>query len=440
MRREIFAAATSVLIFLLPFVSSLGSVITVGPLAVARPFAAVLVLCALAAATRWTRIASAVVGVAAVWLLVGIANLRSTENLNEWLSVALGMATALACVLYVSDRRSLRVLTRGWLVAWVLAVLPAGYEVVSGNHLPNYLEGSPDWVRQASEDAASYFVNPNAFAYFLAAAMVFVALGARYESGWLRVLSLAAVALTPPVVYVSGSRIITAVSLVIMLWAFWDVAWVPRIRRAILAIGGLLAGAASVLLASSPSAQLAIEDQLTGSGIERLNLYRNAIWMFLDSGGLGVGPGRFPSIMLGRWAPYDTGEAINPHSGVFEVLSQYGLVVGVLLGAGLVAVAAMGLPGFLRPFADPVQRFAHQTLLVTAVVMPLTSFGNSTFLPSPIPWVQVGTLLALIELLRLERAAPAPEWLVRTQPALPPRLRQLRRVLRRADAEKAARG
>ena len=28
----------------------------------------------------------------------------------------------------------------------------------------------------------------------------------------------------------------------------------------------------------------------------------------------------------------------------------------------------------------------HQVLLVTAVTMPLTSFGNSTFLPSPIPW------------------------------------------------------
>ncbi len=414
-RRQVFGAITAVLIFLLPVVSSMGSLVTVGPLALARPLAAVLVVTALLSLERWTRLASWILGLAIIWLGLGILGLRSTENANEWLSVALGMATILACVVYVRDRGTLRLMTRSWLFAWAVAALPGFWEIASGNHLPNYLEGSDGWVREASTDIASFLVNPNAFAYFLAASMVFVALGLRLEIGPLRGLNLAALLLTPVLAFFAGARTIMAVSAVILLWAVWDRGWFRRFHGWLVPLGGLGSTLAVLAVALSPSAQAALADQIAGSGIERFNLYRNGWWMFVTTGGVGVGPGRFEDTIAGRWAPYDTGSAVNPHSGVFEILSQYGLVVAALIGAGLLSVAVIGSRGFLRSFPDAEERFMHQVLLVTAVTMPLTSFGNSTFLPSPIPWAETGMLLAVLAVIQLTGRGPEPDWLARTQ-------------------------
>jgi len=58
-----------------------------------------------------------------------------------------GSYAVLAFVLYPWTRERLRLLGRAWLFAWFVAVIPAIYEIVSGNHLPNYLSSSPDWVR-----------------------------------------------------------------------------------------------------------------------------------------------------------------------------------------------------------------------------------------------------------------------------------------------------
>ena len=102
--------------------------------------------------------------------------------------------------------------------AWIVAVIPAIYEIVSGKHLPNYLSSSPGWVRESSDDIASYFVNPNPFAYFLCAAMAVFIMASRLEKRWVRNVMLVCCALSPVIIYPTNSRLVLAVSLVMLVW------------------------------------------------------------------------------------------------------------------------------------------------------------------------------------------------------------------------------
>lgn len=416
------------LLFLMPVVASLGSVVSIGGFAAARPLAAVLVVVTFLVTPRWNRVSIWIVVLIVCWLVWGLVMPHGTDAFKRLLSIALSLASVLAFVLYPWTRERLRLLGRAWLFAWIVAVIPAIYEIVSGKHLPNYLSSSPGWVRESSDDIASYFVNPNPFAYFLCAAMAVFIMASRLEKRWVRNVMLVCCALSPVIIYPTNSRLVLAVSLVMLVWMVATREVVRPRLKLLTAVSVTLVMVAFVVLISSPAIMNRIFNSFEGSGSDRLKLYMNAIWMFLSTFGLGIGPGMFENTMRRNRVPYITHEAVNPHSGVFEILSQYGFLIAALVGAALIAVAWRGMRGLGRIDEAPEYRMIRQGVVITAIMIPVLSFGDSTFLDSPIAWIQVATLLGFYCAYR-QIARPVPKWARDGDPEVPERFRVVRRTL-----------
>ena len=427
-QRRSLQGFTSVLLFLMPVVASLGSVVSIGGFAAARPLAAVLVVVTFLVTPRWNRVSIWIVVLIVCWLVWGLVMPHGPDALKRLLSIALSLASVLAFVLYPWTRDRLRLLGRAWLFAWIVAVIPAIYEIVSGKHLPNYLSSSPGWVRESSGDIASYFVNPNPFAYFLCAAMAVFIMASRLEKRWVRNVMLVCCALSPVIIYPTNSRLVLAVSLVMLVWMVATREVVRPRLKLLTAVSVTLAVVAFVVLISSPAIMNRIFNSFEGSGSDRLKLYMNAIWMFLSTFGLGIGPGMFENTMRRNRVPYITHEAVNPHSGVFEILSQYGFLIAALVGAALIAVAWRGMRGIGRIDEAPEYRMIRQGVVITAIMIPVLSFGDSTFLDSPIAWIQVATLLGFYCAYR-QIARPVPKWARDGDPEVPERFRVVRRTL-----------
>jgi len=417
-----------VLLFLMPVVASLGSVVSIGGFAAARPPGPVLVVVTFLVTPRWNRVSIWIVVLIVCWLVWGLVMPHGPDALKRLLSIALSLASVLAFVLYPWTRDRLRLLGRAWLFAWIVAVIPAIYEIVSGKHLPNYLSSSPGWVRESSGDIASYFVNPNPFAYFLCAAMAVFIMASRLEKRWVRNVMLVCCALSPVIIYPTNSRLVLAVSLVMLVWMVATREVVRPRLKLLTAVSVTLAVVAFVVLISSPAIMNRIFNSFEGSGSDRLKLYMNAIWMFLSTFGLGIGPGMFEDTMRRNRVPYITHEAVNPHSGVFEILSQYGFLIAALVGAALIAVAWRGMRGIGRIDEAPEYRMIRQGVVITAIMIPVLSFGDSTFLDSPIAWTQVATLLGFYCAYR-QIARPVPKWARDGDPEVPERFRVVRRTL-----------
>ena len=427
-QRRSLQGFTSVLLFLMPVVASLGSVVSIGGFAAARPLAAVLVVVTFLVTPRWNRVSIWIVVLIVCWLVWGLVMPHGTDAFNRLLSIALSLASVLAFVLYPWTRDRLRLLGRAWLFAWIVAVIPAIYEIVSGKHLPNYLSSSPGWVRESSDDIASYFVNPNPFAYFLCAAMAVFIMASRLEKRWVRNVMLVCCALSPVIIYPTNSRLVLAVSLVMLVWMVATREVVRPRLKLLTAVSVTLVMVAVVVLISSPAIMNRIFNSFEGSGSDRLKLYMNAVWMFLSTFGLGIGPGMFEDTMRRNRVPYITHEAVNPHSGVFEILSQYGFLIAALVGAALIAVAWRGMRGIGRIDEAPEYRMIRQGVVITAIMIPVLSFGDSTFLDSPIAWTQVATLLGFYCAYR-QIARPVPKWARDGDPEVPERFRVVRRTL-----------
>ena len=427
-QRRSLQGFTSVLLFLMPVVASLGSVVSIGGFAAARPLAAVLVVVTFLVTPRWNRVSIWIVVLIVCWLVWGLVMPHGTDAFKRLLSIALSLASVLAFVLYPWTRERLRLLGRAWLFAWIVAVIPAIYEIVSGKHLPNYLSSSPGWVRESSDDIASYFVNPNPFAYFLCAAMAVFIMASRLEKRWVRNVMLVCCALSPVIIYPTDSRLVLAVSLVMLVWMVATREVVRPRLKLLTAVSVTLVMVAVVVLISSPAIMNRIFNSFEGSGSDRLKLYMNAIWMFLSTFGLGIGPGMFEETIRRNRVPYITHEAVNPHSGVFEILSQYGFLIAALVGAALIAVAWRGMRGIGRIDEAPEYRMIRQGVVITAIMIPVLSFGDSTFLDSPIAWIQVATLLGFYCAYR-QIARPVPKWARDGDPEVPERFRVVRRTL-----------
>ena len=419
---------TSVLLFLMPVVASLGSVISIGGFAAARPLALVLVVATFMVTPRWNRVSIWIVILIVCWLTWGLVMLHGTDALKRLFSIALSLASVLAFVLYPWTRERLRLLGRAWLFAWFVAVIPAIYEIITRKHLPNYLSSSPGWVRESSDDIASYFVNPNPFAYFLCAAMAVFVMTSQLEKRWVRNVMLICCVVSPVIIYPTNSRLVLAVSLVMLVWMVATREAVRPWLRKLTAVSVMLAVVAVVVLISSPAIMSRILDSFEGSGSDRLKLYLNAIWMFLSTFGLGIGPGMFEETIRRNRVPYITHEAVNPHSGVFEILSQYGFLIAALVGAALIALTWRSMRGIGRTGEAPEYRMIRQGIAITAITVPVLSFGDSTFLDSPIAWIQVATLLGFYCAYR-QIARPVPKWARDGDPEVPERFRVVRRTL-----------
>lgn len=429
---------------LLPLASAWASTVTLGPIVPVRALAAVLVVLVVACRDRMSSVAWSVVLVGALWLVWGVFLARPGTGYRELLGVGIGLATMVAMTMAAKDASWLVRLCRSWLIGMIIVCLPAFFEVATGIHMPNYREGSSEYVRSRATDIASFMVNPNLFAYFLIVGMGVMIVGWRLETGRLRHLYFLFALIAPVLVLLTGSRLCLAAVALLFVWMLL----LSRPLTLTVAAVGVL-GAGLIVVTGRLHRLLRVVDTAlfnlgSLSGRSRLHVYQDALWMFADKHGLGQGPGQF-TIRL-EYAPWPTYTTVDPHSGFTEVFVGYGLLVGSLIVALALATLVRAVRRDWRAASRRRPRAAAESLLLQGVVLllavsPLLAMANSSYLKSPVVWCHMGTVAiwcqALLEARRwrlredLKTVVTAPGQAVR---GLPRRYR----IARRAAASRAA--
>ena len=103
----------------------------------------------------------------------------------------------------------------------------------------------------------------------------------------------------------------------------------------------------------------------------RTNLYYNSIEALKSSNYLGIGPGQFRQYSIEKKFKLNTETNISPHSWLFEIYSQY----GILIFGGYLYIFVLILLYFKN-------NFRKHTNQIIFLIIALTCFGLSSFLPS----------------------------------------------------------
>ena len=174
-------------------------------------------------------------------------------------------------------------------------------------------------------------VNPNLFAYFITAGMVALIVGWQLEKGWLKWTYFIVALLVASVTWFTGSRLCMAACLVLLAWMCVRSRVLTMIAAIGVCVGAIFVIAAGMIPQLIDAYNTFIVNLNSNSGQTRLHLYQNAGWLFVNTKGVGIGPGRYTVEVTA--APWRTYGAIDPHNGFTEVFVGYGLLVGVILVA-----------------------------------------------------------------------------------------------------------
>lgn len=309
--------------------------------------------------------------------LVGLPSVApdSDNPYSEFLTIVLGFFTALAVRAW--QRRDAGIylaLCRGWVVAALLMSLVAAGEVVTGRHLPGYLES-------AHPEPAASFGNPNALAVFVVMANVWAISMRRHFGGLWRAAAWVLMPATMVIVLVTNARLAAVVWLAIVMWSV--IIGIRQSRRGLARIGETLLplGAAFAILAVAPPVLSLLTESATAgtSGDVRARLARFGLGFARDNLGLPTWPGSFESLMREKGDPASVGGLVNAHNVWVEILVQYG-AASLLLFIGWLVVCAVG-----RSWAGDVTGLGAMAVLLLGVV-------DSSFLDAATLWLSVLTL------------------------------------------------
>lgn len=335
-----------------------------------------------------------------VWVvtIIGWMTLAATvpEAATEVVSVVLGLVFALTAATREDPRTAVTALSAGWILAFLTTVPPAVREVVSGQHMSNYL-GDPT-VR--TDLIASTMGNPNNYGLFLVVSVAALLFG--YENNWwghklYPLLSVGALGL----IFLAGSRLsLLAAAAIVALWALRG----QGSTRRFLVMGGcvviaLVAFSGTTLAAYLPQKiqNLTLGGTLSelgdsgSSGGTRLNLIRAGLWMVDNTAGLGVGPGGFEHA-VSRGVPFELGLARNPHSGLVEIASQYGVLVGITFAVWVLIM----LLDSVKPVLSGSSQIHERLAASLALAMVPGLFINSTYLDDSAVWTALALWLATV--------------------------------------------
>lgn len=314
----------------------------------------------------------------------------------------------LACcfvAMQVHTLRHLHWLLRGWLVAGLLAAVPAAYEVLTAKHLPRY-PGGQYWppIRQGWNIIASFFNNPNLYAYLLGVILLLSPLGLALERsrGWRLAWVVVAVSGGYFLLRTEGRIALLAVAAGMVLWA-----WRERLTRWLTLAGVVLTGVL-IVIGVAPVRDLALQilraftdvSHPGRSGWIRLQLLRSGWRMLKDSDYLGAGPGSYEVWTGSPDNPYRWHDYINPHNATIEVASQYGVVTAGVIAATLVAAAVLGLRTSNAAARAGEHRWGPARtvgigLAIQAAVLPALSASHSSWLDQPLSALHMMTIVAM---------------------------------------------
>lgn len=322
-------------------------------------------------------------------------------------SVVLGLVLGYTFVTFRDSKEILPILQCGWVLAFLATSAVAVREVATGVHLSNYFP-STELVAVDPRLVASVFGNPNNYAAFLVTAFAFLVNGLMASQRRLSRYFYVALVLTAPVLLLyTGSRL-SQFALVLEAAVFIGYAtrrhWQTLVSAAVIALLSFSILGAKVtdslvptlpgkLQTATPSK---VASELLGGGSEssggqRLNLYKNGLWMVANSAGLGVGPGQFEVVIASGSAPHRTGGVLSPHNAYLEVASQYGIVVLFGFLFWMAACVRWCWAGARR--AEGELRFWGIVMIAAIAGNSVTALATSAYLPSSVNWTFLATLL-----------------------------------------------
>ncbi|MFS2280424.1 O-antigen ligase family protein [Microbacterium sp. OR21] len=394
----------NVLVFILPTLAALGPLIPgFGPVFGFRLVA--LIAMAASLAVRVKHPARDHVRGAVVLLLTATAlssvlflllDQLSAPGLRELLSVSIGLGLLVTFTRVPLVRSTLRALTGGWLVAFVVTACVAWQEITTGQRMPNYLPGR-NLVDLVTETApASTLGNPNDYASMLVlGAPILLAGLTAFEGRVMRLAILLALALTPIMIFRTESRFgLATIALVAAIMLI-----LHKRAGTIIAVPFILAGLVVAFLAEStvttlidPSVQSWSEFFIDGgSGSVRATLVRNGFLIAASTAFMGVGPGGFAAALTTVPGLGFTAGIESPHSLITELISQYGVAV---LGAFIWLFVTLIRSAWIQSFwSHGWKRATFNSIIAIASLTPVWSMMTSTAVSSSIFWLALTAIV-----------------------------------------------
>lgn len=315
------------------------------------------------------------------------------------------IALLVAHILYSTNAfaaQRFRTLTIGWIVAVATTVAFAVVELAAGR---NFFGSARFEDRETyGHIVMSTFHNPNNFSIFLALVMPFLLLTLMKSPNWKKpVLALLWLASF-------GLLILSASRVALFLAGLQLATFILLVRgKAIFKISAIVVGlgmvSAAFVLGTNVSAKVA---SLMGggdvSGLSRVSLILNGLWMFRESNGLGVGAGNFPYYMDKMNPPFTFRDINQPHNLWIEILSEYGIIVfGAFLSFYLYQLKlAWTLTRRAKHSHDRRLNLESVTLLVLLISYPLAVISPSHYVTDPINWLFLGTVVVFAKKVRDE--------------------------------------
>lgn len=401
-KTELFQSA---IVISLPSLAVLGSLAPgIGPFFAFRFAVPLLALCVLVGRQTWpsrSTVRTAAIVLCWVWLVallaLSIAAPPSSSMWAEALSVGIGLVLLASMAAGTVSAQTIRTFSYGWLIAYLLTAMIAGWELLSGSHLSNYFIyhdlSLPDWT--ATHAIASTLGNPNNYGFFLFASLIVLAVGrVSTPSRFARSVFSSSLVSVPVLLYFTESRTALAVCLAVLFLYF-------VIQRSLVTVVLTGLAAATALIWGSYVGSTHILRAITegvseltagNSGTVRLNLTLNGFDFLFETYLLGLGPGGFQS-RLAQGGRFPTLGVLSPHNGAIEVLAQYGVIVFAVLVILLTLLITTGWRAFIASPRGSEQRYIGGALVLAVLTLPPIVVTNSSTLTQSFPWVYLAFLV-----------------------------------------------
>ena len=348
-----------------------------------------------------------------IWFIYGLVLMflspyaDTHRGLQELLSIFSGILAFFILTGLRLSRSEIEFLLR-LLFFILLGLIILGYwEIITGKHLSYSMFSDPENLtakKRNIHSASGIMYNTNDFSALLTL-MCTVAIGRfrftvrrmTLDPGWLLVAAVVVIN------RINDANISNFAIIIGGIAYFWFAASGDRRKTGliVLVLLALIVVAGIVIYAEMGEKDGGIFSRLSwfvtkssegrGSLYTRLLIYRDAFSVTWITGFLGLGPAGFPVYFTAN--PSDSG-FVNPHSFIFEIMSQYGLIICIGFLILLVMLMARMLK-IRRDETDPQRKEWGRTGFIMLLVYVITSFAPSSYILMTLHW----TLLALLVLI-----------------------------------------
>lgn len=297
--------------------------------------------------------------------------------------------------------RGLLVLSKGWVGAFMVTMVVAIWEIISGRHLPSsFTEQTPYYAQLGV--VASTFGNPNNYGAFLVLAFPFMLLLYSWETRfYFCILYFVFLILWPFLIMLSASRLaLIGFGVEVLTFGILYSLSFRRIPSLLVVYMFFLALAGTYFL--NPEFRLYekilniySEIDTEGSIVVRANLALNALWMIYETSGRGVGAGGFEIIHEQGDVPYWTDGIVNPHNFWLEILSEYGIFVFLLFVTCYFVMFYLSFKKMLNKKHFGKERVVNLMVVVALSGYFFAAIANSSYLEQPTNWVFLASVLSM---------------------------------------------